>query len=292
MAVEISDATELKAVENDLLGDYVLVNDIDIGGAFEPIGYGTTSFRSDFEGTFDGQGYIISNATMSYSSDDYIGLFARNEGTIQNLGVTNSSASGNMYVGVLTGWNSSNIYKCFVTGSAEAAVYIAGGIYGMAIGGEVEDCYSEVNTVAPSDTGSFAGRNVNSAIRRCYSIGTVTADADYGGFVGSIYNSSSDFADVGNYWDTETSSVSTSPMGTGKTTSQMQTQSTFSGWDFTDTWTMDGYPELQWSAPAPVGITCKHWNGSSWADGDVKIWNGSSWATPTSLKTWDGSTWN
>ena len=38
------------------------------------------------------------------------------------------------------------------------------------------------------------------------------------------------------FWDTQGSGQSTSAGGTGKTTSQMKQQATFTGWDFTDTW--------------------------------------------------------
>lgn len=66
----------------------------------------------------------------------------------------------------------------------------------------------------------------------------------------------------GIYWDTETSNVGwaygthwnggDTPTGTnGRTTSQMKTQGTFTGWDFTNTWGInpsinDGYPYLRW----------------------------------------------
>ncbi|MDD4804465.1 MAG: InlB B-repeat-containing protein, partial [Candidatus Pacebacteria bacterium] len=47
------------------------------------------------------------------------------------------------------------------------------------------------------------------------------------------------------YWDTQTSGTTTSAKGTGKTTAEMQTQSTFSEWDFTNVWVMNGYPILR-----------------------------------------------
>ncbi len=55
------------------------------------------------------------------------------------------------------------------------------------------------------------------------------------------------------FWDTQTSGQSLGGCGTGKTTSQMKTESTFTdaGWDFDTVWDMggavnDGYPYFQW----------------------------------------------
>lgn len=49
------------------------------------------------------------------------------------------------------------------------------------------------------------------------------------------------------YWDTQTSGQATSAGGTGKTTAQMKSQSTFTGWDFLHIWSIraavnNGYP--------------------------------------------------
>ena len=60
------------------------------------------------------------------------------------------------------------------------------------------------------------------------------------------------------FWDTQTSGMTTSEGGTGKTTAEMQTQNTFTdaGWDFVgedvngtdDIWDIEGtnYPNLSW----------------------------------------------
>jgi hypothetical protein len=81
----------------------------------------------------------------------------------------------------------------------------------------------------------------------------VTGDQWVGGLVGVNDGSSLIFS---SFWDTETSGQPTSAGGTGKTTLQMKTLSTFTnaGWDFTDTdgdpadWRMEphAYPALAW----------------------------------------------
>ena len=55
------------------------------------------------------------------------------------------------------------------------------------------------------------------------------------------------------YWDTQTTGTTTSSGGTGKTTALMQTQSTFTGWNFSSLWWInDGrdYPKLDWQPVA------------------------------------------
>jgi len=89
-----------------------------------------------------------------------------------------------------------------------------------------------------------------------HSTGSVTGDGnDVGGLVGVGYN----YGDmIACFWDTETSGQAASAGGTGRTTAEMQTASTFldAGWDFVgetangtcDYWRMppSGYPLLHY----------------------------------------------
>ncbi|GEM_PF-5328339 len=59
-------------------------------------------------------------------------------------------------------------------------------------------------------------------------------------FTGNIWNS---------FWDTQTSGQATSAGGTGKTTAEMKKKSTFTNWDFVNTWDIEEgktYPYLRW----------------------------------------------
>jgi len=95
----------------------------------------------------------------------------------------------------------------------------------------------------------------SSKIEMCYSTGVVTGSSYVGGLLG--YLGSGIVTD--SFWDTQTSGQATSAGGTGRTTAQMQTESTFTdaGWDFVgettngteDIWDMPvggGYPILFW----------------------------------------------
>src|SRR5690606_7075380 len=78
------------------------------------------------------------------------------------------------------------------------------------------------------NSGGLVGHNhLNSGITNCYSTGLV--GALMGGLVGF---QSEGATTINSYWDTETSQKNYSSGGTGKTTAEMITMSTFVDWDF------------------------------------------------------------
>jgi hypothetical protein len=125
-----------------------------------------------------------------------------------------------------------------------------GGLVGDNYESIINKCYSSNNIEGNSSIGGLAGWNGGqySAISYSYSIGCVTGGWDLGGLIGG------GDSDV-NYcfWDTQTSGQTTSAGGTGKTTIEMKKQNIFTdaGWDFIDTWMINGqynngYPILRW----------------------------------------------
>lgn len=96
--------------------------------------------------------------------------------------------------------------------------------------------------------GGFFGENSSEdneiTITNCYSTGAQLGLEDYtGGFSsdpGGFMAQTWQIVDVNScYWDTQTSGFSTSYAGTGKTTDEMKTQSTYNGWDFDTVWFLD-----------------------------------------------------
>ena len=79
----------------------------------------TTSIavNAPFEGTFDGDGHVIKNITMSKGSETYGGLFSQAKGaTFKNLGFENvSMASSWNQAGALVGWAEGiTVEECFI----------------------------------------------------------------------------------------------------------------------------------------------------------------------------------
>ena len=103
-ATPINSAAALQAIADDLDGDYILTENIDLEGfSFAPIG----TVDAPFTGTFDGDGYTISNLTLD-TNKNFQGLFGVNNGTIRNVKMDSScTISGNAYVGAIAGKNAS-----------------------------------------------------------------------------------------------------------------------------------------------------------------------------------------
>jgi len=147
------------------------------------------------------------------------------------------------------------------------------GVYQNGAGTGIINSYASglvwASCAAFASAGGLVGTHVTSGvIDNCYSIGSVTSTASPGGLVGV-----GDISTTDSFWDTQTSGQATSAGGTGKTTSQMKTLSTFTGtgWDFDDIWGMDlimngGYPYLLWECTAVYSLTT-----SSTAGGDVTV---------------------
>jgi hypothetical protein len=147
---------DLKAVNKDLTGSYILANDIELTENWTPLGWiGADTF--EFTGTFDGNGHTISNLTSVYtSSAKYVGLFAMNNGTIQNLSISVDGISAKEFVGAVAGWNGekgiiSNI-TVTQTGVIDSEVGVSGngdwigGYYDSRVGGIAGDNYGTVTS--------------------------------------------------------------------------------------------------------------------------------------------------
>lgn len=108
--------------------------------------------------------------------------------------------------------------------------------------------------------GGLVGAN-RGAVASCNTTGVVSSTGDYvSGLVGYYYDYQSfklphpRGSVASSFWDIQTSGQATSDGGTGKTTAEMQTKSTFTdaGWNFEEVegvWTIDegrDYPRLRW----------------------------------------------
>lgn len=178
------------------------------------------------------------NWTYGDFTGDFGALVGNNWGTVQDCWV-NGSITGGVYsedVGGLCGWNQStgSISRCCVIGSVGGGVN-SGGIGGLcgSNDGSITNCWASSSVTGRNSLGGLCGFLDGGSITNSYSTGLVNGTAEYfGGLIGErnggiITNC---------FWDTQTSGMSTSDGGTGKTTAEMKQISTFTNWDFDVIW--------------------------------------------------------
>ncbi|MGD9639334.1 MAG: GLUG motif-containing protein, partial [Alphaproteobacteria bacterium] len=223
-------------------------------------------------------GYLNDSSTLlnSFASSNvqgtwYVGGLV---GTSNNSIIRNSYSEGAVlfgtnYVGGILGQGiNSNITSSFSTSQASASVYGAGGIVGYA------------NVVGVSES---------------YATGLISSPSYVGGLIGYIGGGSSA---PNSYWNTQTSGQSSSAgnLGTGKTTAELQMQSTFSGWNFDNVWKMTegSYPKLRSSIEISTCEQLQNINsnlyGSYYLTGDIDCsdtvnWNGGEGFVPIGTET-------
>ncbi|MDO8262573.1 MAG: GLUG motif-containing protein [Gallionella sp.] len=201
------------------------------GAGFVPVGNVTTSFT----GQFDGLGYTISNLVINRPTTSYVGLFGYAVGSsIMNVGLVNSSVTGSSDVGALAGYSSGTIGSSYVSGAAVLGNSSVGGLVGYNFGSISNSYVSGGSVMGSSKVGGLVGYNgLTATITNSYSTGKVTGSVNVGGLVGTNSGTITD-----SYWDITTSGQATSAGGTGLTTTQMMTQASYTGFDFTNTWWM------------------------------------------------------
>ena len=143
----ISTASQLQAVNNNPDAHYRLAGNIDLSGLdFEPIG---NVDAGPFTGSFDGNGYTISNLTVD--SGKYAGLFGYNEGQVTDVTLSKVSVQGTKYVAGVVAYNdeTGTVSECEVRSGKITA---ADGLSQMYVGGVVGD-----------NNGTFEGYSYNGA---------------------------------------------------------------------------------------------------------------------------------
>jgi len=180
------------------------------------------------------------------------GLVGSNDGTIVNC-YASGRVLGDVQLGGLVGQvGPGTVGKCYATTSVSGNQYV-GGLVGNTSDdtSTIIDCYATGPVLAGINVGGLVGLLGRGRAATCYSTGSVSGTQDVGGLLGGA----SGLATVWNcFWDMETSGQTTSGGGTGKTTAQMQTKSTFSsaGWNFVTVWDIcegTNYPVLRWQIP-------------------------------------------
>jgi filamentous hemagglutinin family protein len=195
-STNISNAHQLQLMAMDLGASYRLTSNIDFssglaaGGrypgmwsssGFSPIGNFTIGDSStQFAGSLDGQGRVISNLAINLPSTDYVGLFGyiRAGGAVSNVSLQAASITGQDRVGVLAGYSMGTISNASAIGDVTAKGF-GGGLAGES-SGSVANSWAAVTvagtTTSSSAMGGLVGwNNAGGTIQDSYATGNVTA---------------------------------------------------------------------------------------------------------------------
>ncbi len=233
----------------------------------------------------------------SVSGQEEVGglIGSAREGTIVNCHARCAVVGERAAIGGLVGTSGATMTNCYATGNVSGEFYLGGLLGGNS--GPVTNCYAMGNVSGIlGELGGLVGNNAGeqATITNCYSTGRVSASLSQYAIGALVGRNLWDGAITACFWDVETSGRSSmcgeQELGgsgcdcpCGKTTAEMQTESTFTsaGWDFnTPVWTFScagpGYPRLAWEPLDPVAHA-----------GDDQLFGGSS---PPPLVSLDGST--
>src|SRR6218665_1597431 len=198
-------------VANGLDKSFLLMNNIDLPNAdaagaavtgisdYAAAGWKPLGEHHNFAGIFDGGNFSINNL---YVNREWVsaGLFGRTQGTVKNLGVNgiiSRTAVTGMNAGILAGFSSGIIDKCYVAGNVSSALapssFSAGGLVGHVSGGTISNSYATGNvsststsSTSTSAAGGLAGYVERGAISNSYATGNVSvpSSSSAGGLTG------------------------------------------------------------------------------------------------------------
>ena len=210
---------------------------------------------------------IVTNCYVESGSvtgqDEIGGLVGENDssGVIMNCYFT-GVATGSENVGGLVGRNRGSITASYSYANVEGTTAV-GGLVGRCSPGEVVNCYARGDVTGLWYVGGLVGSNNSGnagnlgTIQNCYSVSANLRGAQKGGLLGSNWGGVVENC----FWDIDTSGLTRSYGGEGKTTAEMQMADTFldAGWDFVGEtengtediwWIIEGqdYPRLWWQS--------------------------------------------
>ncbi len=233
------------------------------GAGWQPIVDSSRSGYQDatFHATFEGNSHVITGLYIDRSGTSNVGLFGQVwGGEIRNLGLEGMVVKGgDNFTGGLVGSissaasNDSLISGSYVSGSVSGESSV-GGLAGFSSNeATINASYAAVSVSGTSNAGGLVGTNHSSAsISASYATGSVTGGAGYGGglvgsnqggsitasyatgslsgsFMGGLVGNDSGGTVTASYWDTETTGRTTSAGGVGKTTSELQSPTGYTG---------------------------------------------------------------
>ena len=202
--------------------------------------------------------------TISDASYSNSGLFGTVSGTVKNLNVSGTISGAKTAGGIVSVINGGTLDRCSFSGSV-AGENDVGGLVGYVMNGTVRNAYStakvtNTNTSTSAENGcgglvgDLYGSGASASIISSYATGEVmkisTADGS-GGLVGYTHTYwGGTVRVIASFYDATTTKMGDETRGFGLKSASLKQQSTFTGWDFANTWGIDasvnsGYPYLK-----------------------------------------------
>jgi len=254
---QVATADQLNNVRNHLDKHFIQIADIDLniapyntGNGWVPIG----TQSAQFTGSFNGNEKTIKNLYIN-STTESSGLFGYvySSYSIENMRLENVNvqSTGN-YTGALAGQSTCTIRNTYVTGSVKG-VKVTGGLVGTNAG-QIERSYSSATVQGTEAVGGLVGYNFSN-ITNAYARGNVKGEKSVGGLIGicdgslnvkqvfstgSVAGSQQVGGLVGDitgspifekaFWDVNSSGLTNSAAGEGKTTAQLKDPKSYLSW--------------------------------------------------------------
>ena len=187
---QVENACHLRDVEASPQSHYVQIKDIDATTMTHGWKNGFTPIK-DFSGTYDGNGYQISNLKVNTTDEAFenIGLFGTLQGgLLKRVKLVNFVTKGGANVGSLVGLNDrGTIEDSEVDGKVDGDRTI-GGLVGLNQGGVIRNSVALVmvgeNSSVTWVAGGLVGQNDGGTIVGSQAVGAVTGGNQVGGLVG------------------------------------------------------------------------------------------------------------
>ena len=165
-------------------------------------------------------------------------------GNLENATISGSVVSANGAGGITSIFQGGYTESVKNTAAVTGQDFVGGLLGQLNTGSTLRDSVNHGDVDGDYAVAGIVGGN-DGSIETSYSTGLITGNNNVGGLVGRNPSGTTS----NSYWDTQSSSQTTSAGGTGLTTNQMQgtnAETNMTGFDFTNTWrTTSSYPELR-----------------------------------------------
>jgi len=184
----ISTAEELNNIGGNprlMTSHFKLINDIDLAGVDFHI---IANRYYSFQGTFDGNGYTISNFSYTVSEAKYAGFFGYvSIGHIRNLGLIDPDVhvdKGNSHGCLVGRLGTGTVTNCYIESGSITGQNELGGLVGESgSDGIIMNCYFTGDVTGRDNVGGLVGRNRGN-ILTSYSFAGIEGQTAIGGLVG------------------------------------------------------------------------------------------------------------